>query len=95
MTEVAPKIIAGKYAVLGVLGEGGTGVVYDAKKRDDGRSVALKVMHANLAGDKQIRGRFQREAAGEAIRRTEADLHRAQAVDPRERAGVAGRQMQG
>ena len=62
-TSVAGKVIAEKYEVLGVLGEGGTGVVYDAKKKDDGTAVALKVMHANLAGDKQIRGRFQREAA--------------------------------
>ena len=58
-----PAGLAEKYDVRGVLGEGGTGVVYDAKKKDDGSSVALKVMHANLAGDKQIRGRFQREAA--------------------------------
>jgi serine/threonine protein kinase len=63
VTEVAGKVIADKYEVIGVLGEGGTGVVYDAKKKDDGTSVAVKVMHANLAGDKQIRGRFQREAA--------------------------------
>jgi eukaryotic-like serine/threonine-protein kinase len=57
------KLIAGKYEVRGVLGEGGTGVVYDAVRKDDGAAVALKVMHAELAGDRQIRGRFQREAA--------------------------------
>jgi len=51
----------GAYAVRGVLGEGGTGIVYDAVAAD-GRAVALKVMHATLAGDRQIRGRFQREA---------------------------------
>jgi serine/threonine-protein kinase len=71
VTEVAGKVIADKYEVLGVLGEGGTGVVYDAKKKDDGTAVALKVMHANLAGDKQIRGRFQREAA--ILKRLEGD----------------------
>ena len=63
MTEALGKIIAGKYEVMGVLGEGGTGIVYEAKRRDDGATVAVKVMHARLAGDKQIRGRFQREAA--------------------------------
>jgi len=57
------KTIAGKYEVRGVLGEGGTGVVYDAVQQGSGRAVALKVMHAHLAGDTQIRGRFQREAA--------------------------------
>ena len=55
--------IAGKYEILGVLGEGGTGIVYDAIRTSDQSPVALKVMHAHLAGDHQIRGRFQREAA--------------------------------
>lgn len=45
-----------------MLGEGGTGIVYDAIA-PDGSDVAVKVMHASLAGDQQIRGRFQREAA--------------------------------
>ncbi len=63
MPEAAGKIIADQYEVLGVLGEGGTGIVYDARRRGDGASVALKVMHATLAGDQQIRGRFRREAA--------------------------------
>jgi serine/threonine-protein kinase len=53
--------IAGKYEVRGILGEGGTGVVYDAVRTSDATPVALKVIHAHLAGDKQIRGRFQRE----------------------------------
>lgn len=56
------EVIAGRYEVKGVLGEGGTGVVYDAIRREDGRAVALKVMHHELAGDGQVRGRFQREA---------------------------------
>lgn len=57
------RVIAEKYEVRGVLGEGGTGIVYDAVHKPDGGAVALKVMHEALAGDKQIRGRFQREAA--------------------------------
>ena len=57
---VAP--IAGKYELRGVLGEGGTGIVYDAVRMSDGLAVALKVIHPELAGDKQVRGRFQREA---------------------------------
>ena len=54
--------IAGKYEVRGVLGEGGMGIVYDAIRISDQSPVALKVIHAHLAGDKQVRGRFQREA---------------------------------
>ena len=63
MDAPAKRIIAEKYEVLGVLGEGGTGVVYDALRIADHTPVALKVMHSTLAGDKQIRGRFRREAA--------------------------------
>ena len=57
-----PRTIDHRYEVRGVLGEGGTGIVYDAIAPDGG-DVAVKVMHASLAGDQQIRGRFQREAA--------------------------------
>jgi serine/threonine-protein kinase len=59
----AGDVVADKYEITGVLGEGGTGIVYDAVRKEDDKPVALKVMHAHLAGDKQIRGRFQREAA--------------------------------
>ncbi|HVJ92281.1 MAG TPA: serine/threonine-protein kinase [Labilithrix sp.] len=56
------RIVGDKYEVVGVLGEGGTGIVYDALRTSDATPVALKVMHAALAGDAQIRGRFRREA---------------------------------
>ncbi len=68
MGAVAKRI--GDYAVSGVLGEGGTGIVYDARTRD-GKTIALKVMHDSLAGDLQIRGRFKREAA--ILRRLDGD----------------------
>jgi serine/threonine-protein kinase len=65
--SVAPissgRVIGGKFEVTGVLGEGGTGIVYEAKqigKEED--PIALKVIHAHLLYDKQIRGRFTREA---------------------------------
>lgn len=57
-----PRTIDDRYEVRGVLGEGGTGIVYDAIA-PDGSDVAVKVMHAALAGDEQVRGRFKREAA--------------------------------
>ncbi|MBN9167442.1 MAG: hypothetical protein BGO98_32875 [Myxococcales bacterium 68-20] len=71
MDAPVKRIVAEKYEVLGVLGEGGTGVVHDAIRTSDRKPVALKVMHDALAGDKQIRGRFQREAA--ILRRLEGE----------------------
>ena len=57
------KKLGGAYEIRGVLGKGGTGTVYEATQIATGDLVALKVIHAELAGDKQIRGRFVREAA--------------------------------
>ncbi len=52
-----------KFEILGVLGEGGMGTVYDALRIAEGDRVALKVIHQHLAGDVLIRARFTREAA--------------------------------
>jgi serine/threonine protein kinase len=59
----AGRNLAGKFEIVGVLGEGATGIVYDARRIAEGDRVALKVIHHHLAGDAQIRGRFAREAA--------------------------------
>jgi serine/threonine-protein kinase len=62
----AGRTLGGKFEIVGVLGEGGTGIVYDAKRiapTPAEARVALKVIHPHLAGDRQIRGRFQREAS--------------------------------
>jgi serine/threonine-protein kinase len=56
-------VLGDKFEILGVLGEGGTGVVYDVVRLKERDNVALKVIHPHLLGDKQIRGRFTREAA--------------------------------
>jgi eukaryotic-like serine/threonine-protein kinase len=82
--------LAGKFEILGVLGEGATGIVYDAQRIAEGDRVALKVIHPHLAGDPQIRGRFAREAA--ILRRLEGEhlrpiLDFGEAPDPR-RAGA-------
>jgi serine/threonine-protein kinase len=56
------RTLGDKFEIMGVLGEGGTGIVYDAVQLPERTSIALKVIHNHLAGDQQIRGRFTREA---------------------------------
>jgi serine/threonine-protein kinase len=91
----APPLSAGgtigeKFEIQGILGEGGTGVVYEALRLPEREQVALKVIHNHLLTDSQIRGRFTREAA--ILRRLEgphlcAILEFGELPDPR-RPGV-------
>lgn len=52
----------GGYEIIRTLGEGGMGAVYEARQLSLDRSVALKVLAANLAADKNFIRRFAREA---------------------------------
>ena len=57
------RVVAGKYHLLGKLGSGGFGSVFRARQSVDGREVALKLLHAHLAREPEVRGRFLREVA--------------------------------
>jgi eukaryotic-like serine/threonine-protein kinase len=61
----------GHYKVTDRIGRGAMGVVYSARDERTGRPVALKVMMADLEGDKETRERFSREAnvAGKMLHR--------------------------
>ena len=52
----------GDFRLLGELGRGAMGVVYDAEQVSTRQRVALKVMHAHVAKDLHSASRFQREA---------------------------------
>ncbi len=60
--RLRPGTQIGVYRIEDVIGEGGMGVVYRAHDDARDRSVALKCLHTNLAGDLEIRRRFAREA---------------------------------
>jgi len=52
----------GPYEVLGLIGAGGMGEVYKAKDTRLDRTVAIKILPAELNTDPERRARFEREA---------------------------------
>src|SRR3989475_5222788 len=54
-------VLAQRYEILQILGEGGMGAVYKAEDRELNRPVALKVIRPDLAGNKAIIDRFKQE----------------------------------
>jgi tRNA A-37 threonylcarbamoyl transferase component Bud32 len=57
------QIVGGRYHIVGLVGEGGMGVVYKAEQRlgSTVRKVAVKTLHADLSRDPAITARFHRE----------------------------------
>jgi eukaryotic-like serine/threonine-protein kinase len=55
------SVLADRYEILKLLGEGGMGAVYKARDRELDRLVALKVVRPELAGHASILQRFKQE----------------------------------
>ncbi len=59
-------VIAGRYLIESILGEGGMATVYRARHTLVDRPVAVKIMAAHLAKNASLRERFRREAKNAA-----------------------------
>jgi len=55
------SVIANRYEILQLLGEGGMGAVYKARDRELDRFIALKVIRPELAGHPRVLQRFKQE----------------------------------
>jgi len=65
------EVLAGKYRVEKLLGEGGMGVVVQAKNIALNTTVAIKLLRQNAVANAEALGRFQREAQAAASLRSE------------------------
>jgi len=56
------RVIDNRYRITEHIGRGGMGTVYKVVHTQIGKVAALKLLHGNLAGDKELIKRFHREA---------------------------------
>src|SRR5467141_2626213 len=59
--ELVGTLLAERYEILALLGQGGMGAVYKARDTELGRLVALKLIRADLASNPEILLRFKQE----------------------------------
>jgi eukaryotic-like serine/threonine-protein kinase len=61
-SRLSPSTRLGPYEILSAIGAGGMGEVYSARDTRLERTVAIKLLPPQLAGNEQLRARFEREA---------------------------------
>ena len=71
----------GKYKLLGVLGEGGMSIVYNARDTILGREVAIKMLKYEIASKTDFRERFKQEAVTIANLTHPNILHMIETID--------------
>lgn len=59
---VSGDLVSGKYRIVRLIGDGGMGVVYEARHEVLGHGVALKFLHSDLAKRPGLTQRFMQEA---------------------------------
>ena len=64
--ERRKRVLAGRYEIESLLGQGGMARVFRGTDRVLGRTVAIKVLSPQFAGDEQFVARFRREAQAAA-----------------------------
>lgn len=65
--QLIGQVLAGRYLIVNLLGEGGMGAVFKALDNQLQRNVAIKVMHPDLTREPKLQARFLRE--GQAMAR--------------------------
>jgi eukaryotic-like serine/threonine-protein kinase len=65
-TRAPARVLADRYQLLEPIGSGGAGVVWRAQDQLLGRTVAVKLLHRDLATDRATTERFRAEAAAAA-----------------------------
>jgi tRNA A-37 threonylcarbamoyl transferase component Bud32 len=56
------QVVASRYELIELIGRGGMGEVYHAQTLTDEQHVAVKILHAHLIDQLEVRERFRREA---------------------------------
>ena len=69
------EVLKDRYELVKTLGEGGMAVVFEARQKETGQRVAVKVLAPELARDPEIVARFDREARAVGRLRTRHVAH--------------------
>src|SRR6266498_3554243 len=66
--EVVPgQFVGGKWRIVGLIGRGGMGTVYEAQNISIGKKAALKFIDTEFARQPDVASRFQREAEAASL----------------------------